>query len=225
MATEHFSHAKFEIFDKIEHATLFILWKFAYVLDEPLSHEHQVNFAIVHTTKAFVSVVELRKALKESTKNIVSRWKRIYAMKHPRRARGKAPINYSDDKHEDISNQPDTLPTPSNNGGDEDNDSESVEADPNSEKDDTKVPGSVFKERISWTSLMMIHSVITLPSLARQMTKVMIPILCKKKLLFLREYLFIPPITWRNSPHLNVSIAHPSPFQNSQQPDLNFAKV
>ena len=82
-----------------------------------------------------------------------------------------------------------------------------------------------FKERISWTSLMMIRSVITLPSLARQMTKAMIPILCKKKLLFLREFLFIPPITWRNSPHLNVSIAHPSPFQNSQQPDLNFAKV
>ena len=66
MATEHFSHAKFEIFDKIEHATLFILWKFACVLDEPLSHEHQVSFAIVHTTNAFVSVVELRKSLKES---------------------------------------------------------------------------------------------------------------------------------------------------------------
>ena len=61
-----------------------------------------------------------------------------------RRARGKAPINYSDDKQDDISNHPDTLPTPSNNGGDEDNDSESAEADPNSEKDDTKVPGSVF---------------------------------------------------------------------------------
>jgi len=51
MATEHFSHAKFEIFDKIEDVTLFILWKFAQVLDERLSHEHQVNFAIVHTTQ------------------------------------------------------------------------------------------------------------------------------------------------------------------------------
>ena len=47
MATEHFSHAKFEIFDKI------------HVLDEPLSHENQVNFAILHTANAFVSVVEL----------------------------------------------------------------------------------------------------------------------------------------------------------------------
>ena len=55
MATEHFSHAKFEIFERIEDVTLFILWKFAHVLDGPLSHEHQVNFAIVHTTKAFVS--------------------------------------------------------------------------------------------------------------------------------------------------------------------------
>ena len=145
MATEHFSHAKFEIFDKIEDVTLFILWKFAQVLDEPLSHKHQVNFAIVHTTQGSVSVVELRKALKESTKSIVSRWQGFYAMKHPRRDRGKAPINYSDDKPEDIPDQPDTLPTPPNNGGDEDNDSESVEADPNSEKDDTNVPGSVFQ--------------------------------------------------------------------------------
>ena len=145
MATEHFSHAKFEIFDKIEDVTLFILWKFAQVLDEPLSHKHQVNFAIVHTTQGSVSVVELRKALKESTRNIVSRWKRFYAMKHPRRARGNAPINYSDDKQDDIPDQPDTLPTPPNNGGDEDNDSESVEADLNSEKDDTNVPGSVFQ--------------------------------------------------------------------------------
>ena len=63
------------------------------------------------------------------------------------RAPSKAPINYSDDKHEDISNRPDTLPTPSNNGGDEDNDSESDEADPDSEKDDTKVPGSVFSRK------------------------------------------------------------------------------
>ena len=70
MATEHFSHAKFEIFDKIEDATLFILWKFARVLDEPLSHEHQVSFAIVHTTNAFDSVVELRKSLTDSKKNI-----------------------------------------------------------------------------------------------------------------------------------------------------------
>ena len=68
MATEHFSHAKFEIFDKIEDATLFILWKFARVLDDPLSHEHQVSFAIVHTTNAFGSVVELRKSLNESKK-------------------------------------------------------------------------------------------------------------------------------------------------------------
>ena len=70
MATEHFSHAKFEIFDKIEDVTLFIFWKFALVLDERLSHEHQVNFDIVHTTEAFVSVVELQKALTESKKNI-----------------------------------------------------------------------------------------------------------------------------------------------------------
>ena len=69
----------------------------------------------------------------------------MYSTRPDRRARGKAPINYSDDKQDDISNQPDTLPTPSNNGGDEDNDSESVEADPNSEKDDTKLPGSVFQ--------------------------------------------------------------------------------
>ena len=68
MATEHFSHAKFEIFDKIEDVTSFILWKFARVLDDLLSHENQVNFAIVNTTQPFVSVVELRKALKESKK-------------------------------------------------------------------------------------------------------------------------------------------------------------
>ena len=82
-----------------------------------------------------------------------------------------------------------------------------------------------FKERNSWTSLMMIRFVITPPSLARQMTKAMIPILCKKKLLFRREFLLMTPITWRNSPHLTVSIAHPSPFQNSQYSDLNFATV
>ena len=138
MATEHFSHAKFEIFDKIEDVTLFILWKFARVLDDLLSHEHQVNFAIVHTTQPFVSVVELRKALKESKKNIVSRWQEIYAIQRPRRARGKGPINYSDDKQNDIQDQADTLATG-------DNDSESVEVDPNSEKDDTHVPVSVFE--------------------------------------------------------------------------------
>ena len=165
MATEHFSHAKFEIFDKIEHVTLFILWKFARVLDEPLSHENQVNFAILHTTNAFVSVVELRKSLKESKKNIFLRWNRIYLSGRGRRARGKAPINYSDDKQDDISNQPDTLPTPSNNAEDEDIDSESIEGDPNSEKDDTNVPGSVFHGKNFWTSLVMIRFVITLPSL------------------------------------------------------------
>ena len=68
MATEHFSHAKFEIFDKIEDVTLFILWKFAQVLDERLSHEHQVNFAIVHTTNALGSLVELRKSINDSRK-------------------------------------------------------------------------------------------------------------------------------------------------------------
>ena len=53
---------------KIEDATLFILWKFERVLDDPLSHEHQVSFALVHTTNAFGSVVELRKSLTESKK-------------------------------------------------------------------------------------------------------------------------------------------------------------
>ena len=56
-----------------------------------------------------------------------------------------APQAHNDEKPEDISNSPDTLPTPSNNGGDEDNDGESDEADPNSKKDDTKVPGSAFQ--------------------------------------------------------------------------------
>ena len=83
--------------------------------------------------------------IRQQEKHIFLRWNRIFASRPDRRARGKAPINYYDDKPEDISNQPDTLPTLSNNGGDEDNDSESIEADPNSEKDDTNVPGSVFQ--------------------------------------------------------------------------------
>ena len=70
MATEHFSHAKFEIFDKIEDATIFIFWKFARWLDDPLSHEHQVSFALVNTTNAFTSVVELRKSLIQSKNNM-----------------------------------------------------------------------------------------------------------------------------------------------------------
>ena len=86
MATEHFSHAKFEIFDKIEHVTLFILWKFACVLDEPLSHEHQVSFAIVHTTNAFDRVVQLQKSLSDSKKNMFLRWNRIFYSRPDRRA-------------------------------------------------------------------------------------------------------------------------------------------
>ena len=69
----------------------------------------------------------------------------MYSTRPNRRARNNAPINYNDDAPGDISNRPDTLPTPSNKGGDEDNDSESDEADPNSEKDHAKSPGSVFQ--------------------------------------------------------------------------------
>ena len=76
---------------------------------------------------------------------MLSKFRLVYAARPNRRARSKAPINYSDDKPEDISNRLDTLPTPSNKGGDGDNYSESDEADPNSKKYDTKVPGSAFQ--------------------------------------------------------------------------------
>ena len=73
------------------------------------------------------------------------KWSLMYSTRPGRRAQNKAPINYNDDTPEDISNSADTLPTPSNNGGDEDIDSKYVDADSNSKKDDTKVPGSAFQ--------------------------------------------------------------------------------
>ena len=103
MATEHFSHAKLKSFDKIEDATLFIFWKFARCLDEALSYENQVSFALVNTTNAFISVIELWKSLTESKKNMFSKWNLIYDARPNRRARSKAPINYSDDKPDDMS--------------------------------------------------------------------------------------------------------------------------
>ena len=93
------------------------------ILDDPQAFEHQVSFALVNTTNAFTSVVELRKSLTQSKNNLNLKWSDIYSTRPNRRARNKAPVNYSDDKPGDISNRQDTIATLSNKGEDEDNDS------------------------------------------------------------------------------------------------------
>ena len=111
MATEHFSHAKFELFDKIEDATIFILWKFANYLDDPQAYLHQVSFSLINTTNAFCNMVELQKSLTQSKNNLNLKWSDIYSTRPNRRARNKATVNYSDEKSGDVSNRQETLST------------------------------------------------------------------------------------------------------------------
>ena len=90
---------------------------------------------------------ELPRFLTQNKNNLNLKWRDMHSTRPNRRARNKAPVSYSDDKPREESNRQTTLPTPPNKAGKQNNDSESNESDPNSEKDDTKSSGSVFSRK------------------------------------------------------------------------------
>ena len=98
---EIYPHARFEAFEKIQDATLYLFSKFAKHEENEenrnASH-YQVSYCLVNTSSAFPNSVEMGKYLIQSRNNIISKWNALYSTRPKRNSRNRAPVNYSDDK-------------------------------------------------------------------------------------------------------------------------------